>query len=675
MRFRKDIQGLRAVAVLAVLAEHFGIKAMRGGFAGVDVFFVISGFLIVGLMLAEVERTGRIALLNFYGRRVRRIFPAALTVIALTAGISTLLMNPLIAADIRQDSRWAALFVINVLLIRQGADYFARYDSVSPLQHYWSLAVEEQFYLVAPVLLTVIILLTKNRVYTKRVITLVIGGLSLASFLWCVYATKNISASNAYFSTLTRVWQLGSGALLAIVIANEKVVIGKRLNLITGLAGTAFLGASFVFLKSSTYPGWQAVFPIIGSALIILAGSSKSETVVQKAFSTNVLVFTGLISFSLYLCHWPLMLLMDKTITGFSNTPLRVPILFVCSYLVAVILYYIVENPFRKIRPSDRSFLVQHKRTVAVGALVSFITLVSATSLIETKLVNHGNVLSADKGITKSLDARVRLVKDSLKIKTLPSGLNPRLSQVPEDRESMRCLTIDTFTINSCASGNKNAKRVAIVIGDSHAHMWLTAIKKSLPKKEWRVITITRGGCPTADIPPPPEKAVLGGKKACTKHREWVRKEIAKQKPDLVISSEIAGSIHSKGKDIKERKVKEWKDGLKRSLLQIKPYTKKIVIIGQTPQAKALKDCLPSNLALDSCVGSDKKTKKLRAIEQDVAKQTGAYLIDPSVWLCVKDKCPPVIANSAVYFDDNHVTISLEKQVAALMKAEFASVL
>ena len=229
LKHRTDIDGLRGLAVLAVFAGHLGLPLAPGGFVGVDVFFVISGFLITSLLVREASRTGRISLLGFYARRARRILPAA-AVVAVATVVASVLFLPLVrAVEVITDSVWAAAFAANIRFATVGTDYFAKGEPASPLQHYWSLAVEEQFYLVWPLLLVGAAWLAAARGGTlgRRTPLLLIGVLSTASLAWSVYATYE-SPTTAYFSTLTRAWELGVGAALAVLMSRSQVGAPRR---------------------------------------------------------------------------------------------------------------------------------------------------------------------------------------------------------------------------------------------------------------------------------------------------------------------------------------------------------------------------------------------------------------------------------------------------------------
>ncbi len=275
---RADIQGLRALAVLLVVLAHAGVGFLPGGFVGVDVFFVLSGFLITGLLLAEARANGSVSRIDFYVRRARRILPAAALTLLATNTAAFFLLNFLRARDAVQDSLYAAGFAANFRFAARGMDYFAQAEPPSPLLHYWSFAVEEQFYLVWPALLSIVIFglaLTRRRRRAgrrqHRRLLLVVMLLSAISLGWSVHLTATLPAA-AYFSPLTRAWELGLGAALAVG-ASTLVRVPPVGRLVMGWTGLlAIAAAAVLFSERTPFPGFAALLPTVGTALAITAG-------------------------------------------------------------------------------------------------------------------------------------------------------------------------------------------------------------------------------------------------------------------------------------------------------------------------------------------------------------------------------------------------------------------
>ena len=318
LRHRDDIQGLRAIAVLTVIASHAGVPFVPGGFVGVDVFFVISGFLISQLLFREVEKSGRVSIPGFYARRARRILPAATLVTIATLVASAIWLSAIGLVEVVKDSLWAVFFAANIHFAAVGTDYFAAEEPPSPLQHYWSLSVEEQFYLVWPALLLVLVLVARRRALPKRLVFGVLLAVTVASFVWSVVSTSSDPLA-AYFSTPARAFELGLGALIALV-ASE--VAARWSALVRGLVcggGLALIAVACVFYGDETpFPGWAAAVPVVGSALVLLAGAGGTahEGAVQplpiRALGVLPMRTVGDWSYSLYLWHWPVLIIAQR---------------------------------------------------------------------------------------------------------------------------------------------------------------------------------------------------------------------------------------------------------------------------------------------------------------------------------------------------------------------------
>ena len=345
--FRRDIQGLRALAVLLVVGNHADIPGFAGGYIGVDVFFVISGYVITQLLMRESEKSLRAALTDFYSRRIRRIVPAATVTLVLTLLVAWLVLGPRLNPYLPGDIRWASLFAANFRLIATGSNYFVPGIFPSLITQFWSLAVEEQFYLAFPL----IVLLIAHFVPPQgrlRVLTITLAVAVAASALWSIH----ISAADptpAYYSPFTRFWELGLGGFLAAITTRKPMrsVWSERIAVVLGIA---LLAIALVDLSAtSTYPGWLAWLPCGATALFIWAGAGGMRTTVTKVLSTRPLVYIGAISYSLYLTHYVWLTLPKQLavpLTGWPWTPIEIA----GAILTAMLSYHLLENPIRHSR-------------------------------------------------------------------------------------------------------------------------------------------------------------------------------------------------------------------------------------------------------------------------------------------------------------------------------------
>ena len=370
--FRPDVEGLRGLAVLVVVLFHAGLAGMGGGFVGVDVFFVISGFLITGLLVREHGRTGRISLLRFYARRVRRLLPAATVVLVATLIAALILMSPLDRSTVSLDAVASALSVGNVRFAAAAGDYFTSLAAPSPFLHFWSLAVEEQFYLVWPAL----ILLVARGVHARRRIMVTLAVVVIASFAANLFLT-DAAANWAFYSLPTRAWELGLGGLLAVGATS----IARIPSNLVGLAGWLGLGAVvaavMTFDSGLAYPGVAALLPAAGAVSLLASGTSAIGP--GRLMSVGPLRFLGRISYSLYLVHWPVLILGPLALGSAQGGSVRGG-LVILSVAIAFGLWALVETPFRTGFPS---LSPRPRRTIGFGlsAILAVVVLAAGPSL------------------------------------------------------------------------------------------------------------------------------------------------------------------------------------------------------------------------------------------------------------------------------------------------------
>jgi peptidoglycan/LPS O-acetylase OafA/YrhL len=377
-RFRPDIEGMRAVAVGLVLLYHGFHAPFTGGFVGVDVFFVISGFLITSLLLHEKARTGSISVSRFYARRVRRILPAATLVVLATVFASYRWLGFIAGNEIADDAKWAAVFSANIHFGLLGTDYLGSKLPPSPLQHMWSLGVEEQFYLVWPALFLALALLVKGaRQRIALAITLpVIIGVSLA---WSVIQTGS-NATWAYFSPLTRAWELALGALVAVLATVAARVRPPWLIELLSLCGIGGIIVSALVLNSSThYPGSAVILPVVSTALLIAAGCANPRTLVGRTLALRPMQWIGARSYSLYLWHWPFLIIAAEYL-GHNLSAIQNTGLLLLALAATAITYRLVENPVRH----ARVLATRTRLTLAIGAVLLAVTVGTAQWQIAT---------------------------------------------------------------------------------------------------------------------------------------------------------------------------------------------------------------------------------------------------------------------------------------------------
>lgn len=371
--FRPDIEGLRAIAVLLVVLDHAGVPALRGGYVGVDVFFVVSGFLITGLLLKEADR-GRISILGFYARRARRILPAASLVLAVTVVSSFVLIGGTSAARTAEDGQWAALFASNFRAISQGTDYWASDLPPSPLQHYWSLAIEEQFYLFWPASMIAVAAIGR-RVPLRTRLTVLLAVTIAVSLAWSVYATTE-NATAAYFSPLTRTWELAAGAILA-VLTTTIMRLPVFLAGITGVSGLILITAAALTMDEYTrFPGSAAILPVGGTVLVIIGGTITPKRGAEVLLGCRPLQWLGKLSYSLYLWHWPVLILAVTSLGTELAMTMKLALVG-AALALSVVTYKYVESPVR-----NSSWLKARRPSVSVAIGAALVALSLGLTII-----------------------------------------------------------------------------------------------------------------------------------------------------------------------------------------------------------------------------------------------------------------------------------------------------
>jgi len=361
--FRPDVEGLRALAVSAVVLYHFQVPGFSGGFIGVDVFFVISGYVICGVLLRERFRTDATSMVGFYGRRARRILPAATVVIIATVAATFLFDSTDGGRSTAIDGRWVAVFLSNF-----------RFDSpssnpLSPLRNFWSLAVEEQFYLVFPALFAGIVSVRRGPTLRIRLL-IALGTISLASFTLSVVQTGR-NPLWAYLSPFTRAWELAFGALIAVGAIWLKDIPEVAARVLTWVGIGLIVFASVTFSESGNYPGWKVAVPVIGTALVIGGGVTVPRFGAESILGLAPFGWLGKRSYSVYLWHWPVLIVVAAAGYAVSSWPIKVTCL-VGVMGISMLTFRVVENPVRHLAlPPGRSVQLG---LVLVGVTVALLT-------------------------------------------------------------------------------------------------------------------------------------------------------------------------------------------------------------------------------------------------------------------------------------------------------------
>jgi peptidoglycan/LPS O-acetylase OafA/YrhL len=685
-RFRPDIEGLRAVAVLAVVLFHFYVPGAGGGFIGVDVFFVISGFLITGLLWREVSTDGTVRLRRFYGARARRLLPASAAVGVVIVIAWAVLSPPLTARRVIGDGIASALYVGNYRFALQGIDYFT-IKSPSPFQHYWSLGVEEQFYLVWPPMIigtAWLIRLVRRRTGARPASSpspylVVLALVASVSFALSLVATRALPAV-AFFSLPTRAWELAVGGLVALT-ANQWRRLSPLPAALAGWIGLAVILLACALLSGATpFPGTAALLPVLSTALVIGAGCSAPARGVGRLLALSPMQAVGRVSYAWYLWHWPVALLATPLGPWASLAGILI------SFALAALTLRLIENPLRFAAPVRRSAA----RSLALGGAVTAVAVSVCLGLliVVPVPVGHGppaqalRVTAAPPPTGRNADpydaavqhafAQVQAaVAASADLRAVPSNLDPPLSRAAEELSTRYggC-TRGVWEVDQpeCATGDTASTTTVALVGDSHSAMWGPAFQQVADQRRWRMENLNKGGCPMLDLPLF-NPVVRREYTECVQWRDQVLARLQREHPRLV----VLGIRRFYPNQRFTAYDPAWIDSLTRLVQRLRGTGAQVLVLGPIPIPQSeVPDCLSDHLD-DAMACSPQRSKAVNdpGIAAEIAATTtgGGRYADITPLFCTADRCPVIVGNTLVYVDASHLTLQYSRVLAPVMAA------
>lgn len=693
MKRRTDIEGLRAIAVLAVLLFHAGVPGVSGGYVGVDVFFVVSGFLITSLLVAEKTNTGTVSLGAFYARRARRILPVSALVAVATLIASWIWLEPLRLRSLSHDVLAVALFSSNFVFAHRGADYLQSALPPSPLQHYWSLAVEEQFYVVWPALVMLVCIGIGTR--TLRNIRLRIGITAAiaagASFVACM-ALMNSSQPWAFFSPHTRAFELAIGALVAVIpLGVSKAAIQMNAALAwCGLAG--IITTVVMFSETTTFPGPWALAPVMATAFLLRGGNATSWSP-EIVLRLSPMQWLGSRSYSAYLWHWPILIIaaaaLDKELSVYEGL-----ICLMISLALSEFSYRFVENPVRRnhniagVRAlvlalsliavvSGSAVLAQNNQPSLDGGVAA----TAPTLIAETSTTVDPNVSTTTVPTEPELPnegAPVDAIVQAMAATGLPSNITPKLQQALSDMPTIynnNChASFSAVRPKNCVYGDATSSTVIGLYGDSHAAQWFPAFEKMAIKRNWKLISYTKRGCPPADIPT--YSKVLGKiYKECAPWRENVLKQMVVDGVQTVFIAHFDRLLSATTRVPMWQK--EWRAGLQSTIDSLTAKGITPILMEDTPYpGQDVPTCLSrhyTNVQLCNPTISSAYREDMHLMLQDF-DAAKVHVLWTRQWFCTEAGCPTVVGNILVYRDDNHMTVTFASFIAPLLDAAIVDV-
>jgi len=652
--YRRDVDGLRAIAILAVVAYHTGIPGAQGGFVGVDVFFVISGYLITSLLVAEVARDGRVSLQSFYARRIRRLFPALFVVVCATVAAATVLLLPIFdqQQDLARSSIATALYVSNFYFWLNSPGYFDTSVDLKPLLHTWSLAVEEQFYLVWPAMVAGALAWSgPARERFERSLLAVVLLVLATSLAWCVYSTSG-SPEAAFYLLPSRAWELATGGALAIVLPHCTRRTAGLGGLLAALGVAAIVAAVVLLREDMAFPGYLAGLPVFGTALVILGGHLSADGRVTRGLAAGPMVRLGLLSYSWYLWHWPV-LALARAYTLEETDFARDIALAAASLLPAYLSYRYVECPVRFRRPGP---FRRTETTLAAGVAISAVTCMVAGTL---------GLWARHEGSHRAQYSR--------------------LSAAAKDRPPMRqrCHQNPPFEgltpVRLCVAGNPSVPVQLVLWGDSHAdHLSPLLQAFSAERRDVAFLARSFSGC-TPVVPPLGQE--LDDHPACRDfdaavYREivvlrshglrgvvlsarWLRRSEPQEEARVAMAEDAAGTIAIAES---HRRV------LDRTIRGLTELGLRVVVVAPIPNWPFnVPACLARRDAA-ACTVSRESVERERAgimvmLRELQSRLVTVRILDPLEGLCDERYCYAERDGRVLFLDDRHMTATASRSL------------
>ena len=664
-RFRFDIQALRAVSVLLVLIFHIWPEALPAGYVGVDVFFVISGFLITGLLHRELHRDGRIDFRRFYVRRFRRLMPAASLVIAVTMLLSFMLEPAFRQPGTAMEGLASALYWQNWLLAWRATDYLDAEMALGPLTHYWSLSIEEQFYLAWPLALAAAGFLAHHRGWSLRTIALVIIGVISAASLAASGILANRGFPEVYFVTHARIWELGIGALLALIPLPGIRPAAARV--LSAAALLVIVTSALTIPESAAFPGLIALLPTLSAAVFIFAGAHLDDASWFGLPASRPVQIIGDASYSIYLWHWPL--IYFATLGSASPPSLQSGLgLIAAGILVGWLSRILIERPFL-----DRRGATGRSSPMAVaGTALCLIISVAAAGILS---LHSAATINAWTGVTPGADYPGAMVLTGHAAAPALRPPRPPLAAVKED--------LPVIYGRACHVGIREEKPVECVLhqgtdagplvvltGDSHAANWSPSLRAAAAEADWTLISITKSAC---SLTLQPDNPAVRAPDHCVAWSRATLERLRALAPDLILLGRSR-----RGSDYESEDSDQWVPGLISMLQEVldrlKSTTAHIAVFADTPR-------LPFDPP--NCLANERECSTPLEASLDrpdpllaAARRTeGVSIVDFRNSICPEQMCQAVIGNVIVWRDNHHLTATYSRSLAPAMERRLRDLL
>lgn len=656
------------MAVVSVVIFHFWPNRLVSGFAGVDVFFVISGFLITALILREVTATRKLSLVNFWMRRIRRILPAALVVIAATATTVMIIGSPEMMSSIGPHVFASAFSFENLLLAAEKSDYFQSENALSPLQHFWSLAVEEQFYVVWPLIVVLVVAATRHVTRRISVLTTVTSAAIIVSAAFALWLTT-VGDVGAYFNSFARAWEIGLGALVAVLVARERPLFtGAGATVVNRVAWVLLIATFAVPGLESGVPSWGVAPAVLLTAVIIATGNrvnSGQSNPLARGF-VAVGTWVGDRSFSLYLWHWPILILAPFLIGDDLNNVAKLVAIAV-AFGLSDVTYRFVETPARTSRaPFLRKPLVVGPIAAVTSAALVATVMATSVALTPPPLAPFDPIAASATDTSYFDDTRVFLKGIDI------TGVAPYCDGAGSwvfDCDNVNDAPHRVFSkiddscnrVDPCEFGDTSSDITVAFVGDSHALDLKDVMDTVGNLLGWRILSFTKSSCPL----------VNSTDDWCTKRNDEVLSLIESGTFDLVITAQAAGVMKSRavanGSDDPERDYRDTFASIVASGTPVATFRDSPALTDTVVACARLNFSDPGQCTLTTSDGFRNADYAVNA-----AESLGLHIIDMSSVFCHDGECPLVIGGQRVYRDYSHVNKRFNPTLAPLITADLA---
>lgn len=631
--FRADIEGLRAIAILLVIGAHFGLPGMSGGFIGVDIFFVISGYLITGLLVREHAETSNIRLLRFYANRFRRLFPALATMLVASSLAAYLILPETQNLAQSKAAAMAAVWVSNLHFTFADVNYFAAETSTNIFLHTWSLGVEEQFYILWPllILLTVRFFTIAKSEHAIWTMLSIVMAVSLAG---CLVVAQDYPIQ-AFYLMPTRAWQFAAGAMIWLV-ASRKPLSNPCSNSLA-LAGYLLLLASLILItRSTTYPGALALLPTLATCALLWSGS-RSASLASKLLSLKPLQRIGRLSYSWYLWHWPILILGEHLMPikgNILNTLLAIGL----SLLIAAVTHYLIENPIRYGQAKQAKPIWQVGITVAAMVLLN-------SQLLRWNTLAEDNLASQTNRYTGARTDLPFFYRDGCDDWYQSDQLKP------------------------CSYGSESAPKTVVLMGDSIGAQWFPTLTRMFNPADWKIIVLTKSSCPMVDEPFF-YKRIGREYTECTTWRDRAISWLNNQKPDIIFLGSTASNSFTD---------QQLTAGTLRILKKLSPHASAIYVIEANPVLGFNgPECLMqhSQTRPEKCstsiAGTSKYAHVANTLKSTTSKYENTHWLETATFVCPENNCKAERDGVIIFRDSQHLTASFTETAASHFERQMA---